>query len=143
MTYYQLIKELQNTAKQDPNIRTVGAGNIYELNNKPNIDYRVFYITPNLSSGYENTNQYSLNLFYIDRWDDSTNNQVEIQSAGKEILTDIINRFQYNNPEIEIQYPYTFQFFYERFTDVCAGCWITLNIQVDSDVCLIGEKYDD
>lgn len=67
MTYYQLITELQNTAKQDPNIRFTGTGNIYELNNKPDINYRVFYITPNLSTSYEDVDQYSLNLFYIDR----------------------------------------------------------------------------
>ena len=141
MTYYQLITELQNTAKQDPNIRFTGAGNIYELNNKPDINYRVFYITPNLSTSYEDVDQYSLNLFYIDRWDDSTNNQTEIQSAGKTILTDIINRFVHNHFEVDVEYPFQFQFFYERFADVCAGCWVTITFIVDSDVCSIGENY--
>lgn len=141
MTYYSLIEALKQTALQDPNIRFVGAGNIYELNNIPDLNYRVFYVTPNLSSGLQSVKQYSLNLYYIDRWDDTTNNQIEIQSAGVEILTDIINRFQFNHPEVQIQYPFNIQFFWQKFSDVTAGCYFTVTFTVDSDVCLIGEKY--
>lgn len=142
MTYKDLLLALQETALQDPSIKFTGAGNIYELNNLPNIDYKVFYITPNQSSSYEETKEFSLNLFYIDIWNNKVNNQIDIQSTGLETLTDIINRFNYNYPEVEIRYPYQFQMFYQKFSDVCAGCWVTVTFVVKSEACLIGNQYD-
>ena len=47
MTYYQLITELKNCALEEPNIRFAGSKDIFELNSLPDIEYSVFYITPN------------------------------------------------------------------------------------------------
>lgn len=67
MTYYQLITELKNCALEEPNVRFAGSKDIFELNSLPDIDYTVFYITPNQHQMNSDTIKYSLNLYYIDR----------------------------------------------------------------------------
>lgn len=86
MRYKELVNKLIEAAKEEPNIRFAGCKNIYELNSIPTIDYDVFYITPNIFTGDENTMTYSLNLYYISRWDETENNQLQIQSSGIAIL---------------------------------------------------------
>lgn len=45
--YYDLLEELKKCALEEPNINMAGSKNIYELNSLPNIQYDVFYLTPN------------------------------------------------------------------------------------------------
>lgn len=67
MTYYQLITELKNCALEEPNIRFAGSKDIFELNSIPDIDYSVFYITPNPFNMSEDLDRVSLNLYYVSR----------------------------------------------------------------------------
>lgn len=67
MTYFELITALKECALAEPNINFAGSKDIYELNALPDIDYDVFYITPNQHTLTENTIIYSLNLYYISR----------------------------------------------------------------------------
>lgn len=67
MRYIDLLQELKEIAKSQPNIGFVGSKDIYELNSLPDIKYSVFYITPNSFKLSEDTIDYSLNLYYIDR----------------------------------------------------------------------------
>ena len=105
MTYFELINNLKACALEEPNINFVGSKDIYELNSIPAIEYSVFYITPNTFNVDEDTITYSLNLYYIDRWDETDNNQLEIQSSGILALQNIINRFNTDYANVEIDYP--------------------------------------
>lgn len=67
MTYYQLITELKKCALEEPNIRFAGSKDIFELNSLPDIEYSVFYITPNPFSMDEDLNRITLNLYYVSR----------------------------------------------------------------------------
>lgn len=67
MTYFQLISELKKCALEEPNVRYAGSKDIFELNSLPDIEYSVFYITPNAFTIDEDTIRYSLNLYYVDR----------------------------------------------------------------------------
>ena len=55
MTFYEIVKSLQEIAQKQPNINYVGEGDIYILNTKTNIDYGVFFITQTNHAQYENT----------------------------------------------------------------------------------------
>lgn len=134
MTYFQLITELKNCALEEPNIRFTGSKDIYELNSLPDIDYTVFYITPNQFIMDEDTIRYSLNLYYIDRWDETDNNQLQIHSAGLVALNNIINRFNNKFPDSTITYPLNCQLFYQRFKDVCSGVYVTVTFELDNIV---------
>lgn len=130
MTYYDLIKALKECALKEPNIRFAGAKDIYELNSLPNIDYDVFYITPNTHTLTEDTIRYSLNLYYITRWDETESNQVEIHSRGIFKLSNILNRFNNEFPDVAIVYNGTYQLFYQKFKDICAGVFLTIEIEL-------------
>ena len=134
MTYFQLITELNNCALEDHNIRFAGRKDIYELNSLPDIDYTVFYITPNQFIMDEDTIRYSLNLYYIDRWDETDNNQLQIHSAVLVALNNIINRFNNKFPDSTITYPLNCQLFYQRFKDVCSGVYVTVTFELDNIV---------
>lgn len=136
MTYFELISRLLGSAAEEPNINYYGCGDIYKLNSIPTIEYSVFYITPNTFNVEEDTITYSLNLYYIDRWDETDNNQLEIQSSGILALQNIINRFNTDYANVEIDYPLVFTPFYQRFKDICAGVFVRINVRVDN---IIGE----
>lgn len=136
MTYFESISRLLGSAAEEPNINYCGYGDIYKLNSIPTIEYSVFYITPNTFNVDEDTITYSLNLYYIDRWDETDNNQLEIQSSGILALQNIINRFNTDYDNVEIDYPLVFTPFYQRFKDICAGVFVRINVRVDN---IIGE----
>lgn len=139
MTYYQLITELKNCALEEPNIGYAGSKDIFELNSRPDIDYTVFYITPNAFTVTEDTIRYSLNLYYVDRWDETENNQLQIHSAGIIALNNIINRFNNRFPDTAISYPLNCQPFYQRFKDMCGGVFVTVTFELDNIIGLCDE----
>lgn len=132
MTYYEIISNLKACALEEPNINFVGSKDIYELNSLPTIEYNVFYITPNTFSVDEDTITYSLNLYFVSRWDETDNNQLEEQSAGMLALQNIINRFNNLYPEVEIAYPLIYTPFYQKFKDITCGMFVRADFQVDN-----------
>lgn len=140
MLYYELIDKLKQIASTEPNINFVGNKDIYELNSNPEIDYSVFYVTPNTFQIDTDLNTYSLNLYYVDRWDETGNNQAMIQSTGIIVLQNIINKFSNQYPDVEIQYPMTAIPFYQKFKDMCAGVYITVSFNVENEIGLCYEN---
>jgi hypothetical protein len=132
MTYFEIISNLKACALEEPNINFVGSKDIYELNSLPTIEYNVFYITPNTFSVDEDTITYSLNLYFVSRWDETDNNQLEEQSAGMLALQNIINRFNNLYPEVEIAYPLIYTPFYQKFKDITCGVFVRADFQVDN-----------
>ena len=126
MTYYDVINELKNCALEEPNINYAGSKDIFELNALPDIDYDVFYITPNQHRLFEDTIRFSLNLYFVTRWDNTDDNQLIIHSNGIIKLLNIINRFNERFPEVGLSFPGTVTTFYQKFKDMCAGVYVTL-----------------
>lgn len=133
MTLYELTNKLLEIAKSKPNINYVGEGDIYELNQLPNINYSVFYITQGTHTVEENTAQYTLNLFYVDRLTDTKDNRLIIQSNGIDAITNILNTLDYTE-DIDLIYPLSFTPFNQRFADDCAGVFCTVTINSDSNL---------
>lgn len=135
MTLYTLIDKLLTIAKEKPNINFVGEGDIYKLNHIPNIDYSVFYITQGAHNIGENINQYTLNLFYVDRIfeEDNKDNRLLIQSNGIEVITNIVNELV-NSEDVDVSYPITYTSFYQRFADDCSGVFATITFTTDSNI---------
>lgn len=98
----------------------------------PDIKYNVFYITPNSFNLQPDTIEYSLNLYFISRWDETDNNQLTIQSEGIEVLSNIVNAFNEEN-DVYIEYPGVFTPFYQSFKDVCSGIYLTIRVTVPSN----------
>lgn len=134
MTLYRLFKELEDCALQEPNVRTIIENDIYRINSLPDIDYRIFAITQNQHRSNEQFITYSLNLFLVDRWDETLDNQLNVQSDGIIALKEILNRFVATHPDIWIG-NISYQPFYQRFKDITAGIYATVEFNIAIDDC--------
>jgi hypothetical protein len=136
MTLYDIVTTLINIAKKQPNINYAENGDIYTLNSIPNINYSVFYITQNNHTQREDTVNYNLTLFYIDRVNSSGNNVLQIQSTGMLALNNILNNFN-NLYDVEVG-DIDFTTFVHRFQDDCAGVYANVTITADAELGLCG-----
>ena len=140
MTLYETIDLLKKIALKHPNIGSASEGNIYEyMNANPSVKYGVFFITQGTHSQDEMFNHFEFTLFYVDRLvDDMEDNRLQIQSAGKEMLSNIITFFC---EEFDAECDnITYQPFTQKFTDLTAGVYATITIDMPKDV-ICPEEY--
>ena len=140
MTLYETIDLLKKIALKHPNIGSASEGNIYEyMNANPSVKYGVFFITQGTHSQDEMFNHFEFTLFYVDRLvDDMEENRLQIQSIGKETLSNILTFFcEEFDAECE---NISFQPFTQRFVDETAGIYSTITIDVPKDV-ICPEEY--
>lgn len=133
MTLYNIVEKLKDIAINKPNINYVGEGDIYDLNTLPNIDYSVFYITQSNHSQNQDTTTFNLTLYYIDRIFQDKSNTLNIQSTGIQVLTTIVNTFEYSN-DVIVNYDMDYTTFTHKFSDLCAGVYCNLSISVDNEL---------
>lgn len=138
MTLYEVITDILNIAKQQPNINHTGEGDIYSLNSLPNIDYSVFWVTQTNHTQGENTVSFNLILYYIDRLLPDASNRLQIQSQGMLALNNIINIYNQMNTDIQIEYDINYTTFTHRFTDNCAGVFANVTITADAELGICG-----
>ena len=140
MTLYETIDLLKKIALKHPNIGSASEGNIYEyMNANPSVKYGVFFITQGTHSQDEMFNHFEFTLFYVDRLvDDMEENRLQIQSAGKEMLSNIITFFC---EEFDAECDnITYQPFTQKFTDLTAGVYATITIDMPKDI-ICPEEY--
>lgn len=135
MTLKAITEHILSVAETEKNINFVGNGDIYALNNKPDIDYSVFWLTLNNASVNENTINYSFTFFYVDRLinEEDDNNKLKIQSDGIQHITNIVNKLSYTE-DVDISFPLQFTAFSQRFADECSGVFCTVNVLVDNNL---------
>ena len=140
MTLYETIDLLKKIALKHPNIGSASEGNIYEyMNANPSVKYGVFFITQGTHSQDEMFNHFEFTLFYVDRLvDDMEENRLQIQSIGKEILSNILTFFC---EEFDAECDnITYQPFTQKFVDMTAGIYSTITIDIPKDV-ICPEEY--
>ena len=131
MTLYELIENIKNLGKSEPNVSFVTQGDIYELNHQQNIEYPAFVVTQgtHFGSAENGVENYGLTLFLVDRLTSDKSNELDVQSWADTGLKNIISRIEEHNLGV-IQGQYTVQTFTEKFDSLCAGAYVSLNIQV-------------
>ena len=140
MTLLDTIYTLKNIALKQPNIRTAVEGNIYELmNSNPSLEYGVFVITQEAHTSDEGFNNFTFNLFYVDRLvNNLEDNRLQIQSIGIEVLNNIISTFC-NVTGCDSTYP-TFNVFTQKFKDECSGVYCRITFDVEKEI-YCAEEY--
>lgn len=134
MTLFQIVSTLKAIGANQPNIRTTSDGSIYDkLNTNPSVQYDVFHITQTTHREDEEYDYYGFNLFYVSRLEDSLeDNRLQIQSIGKEVLSNIIRtlckNWQIDFPQI------TYMPFTQKFTDLCAGVYCNIQLEVPKEI---------
>lgn len=141
MTLYEIIHKFSDIAIQQPNVNYTGFNDVFALNNRTNIDYGVFFVTQNNHQEYQDIIQYNLNLFYIDRLQDTEDyeGQLKIQSDGMIVLRNIINTFNEQVEECTINMPIIYTAFNQKFSDNCAGIYANITIELPNN---LGNCYE-
>lgn len=140
MTLFNVIKNLKRIALGQHNVRYAGDGDLYrDLNANPSIKYDVFYITQNEHHTEGDMDRYSFNLFYISRIEDADgSNETQIQSIGKEVLWNVIKTFC-EDYDADIYGNVYWQPFTQRFSDLCAGMYAVITLEVSMESSCIDE----
>lgn len=130
MTLYETISVLKKLALTQPNVRDAKDGSIYDIMNaNPSCQYSSVVITQNTHREVEMFDRYGLTIFYVDRLvDNLEGNRLQIQSIGKEVLSNMINTFctDFDVECDEISYtPFT-----EKFVDECAGVYCSITLEI-------------
>ncbi|MBO5809629.1 MAG: hypothetical protein J6R32_02255 [Bacteroidales bacterium] len=137
MTLKTIIDLILEVAGNRPNIKTVREGNVYDLNDIPDVEYGVFYVTQGTHSFSQETITYNLNLFYIDRLTPNLDNRLQIQSDGITEIQNILLLFA-ETYDVEIEYNANVTAFNQRFADDCAGVFVTVQITDVNDFGVCG-----
>lgn len=128
MTYQGLTEVIRWASLEEPNVRYVGFDDVYRLNAMPSIDYCVVYAILNSVSSTIDGQTFRFTLYYIDRWDETEENQSMIWSAGISALNNIVRKI--NEQTDGILWPITHRPFWQKFKDVCAGVMCDVDIVV-------------
>ena len=134
MTLKQVIRQLQKIAMAEHNVRYTGEGDLYrDLSAQGGVQYDCFYITQNQHQSEGDWDRYNLNLFYISRLEsEDAGNALQVQSVGKEVLENIIRKFC-DRFDAEIFGVTYWQPFTQRFSDLCAGMYAIITLEVPKD----------
>lgn len=140
MTLYQVIKQLEKIALTQHNVRYAGEGDLYrDLNSDPNIKFDVFYITQNQHESIEDFDRYNFNLFFISRQEDTeAGNALQLQSIGKEVIENVVKIFN-ETFDAEVYGSIYWQPFVQRFSDLTAGIYAIITLEVPKDSICIDE----
>ena len=133
MKYRELLNNITEVAKKHPNINSTFIGDVYELNHRNDVDYCAFVITNGTHRvNSDETIDYSLNLFYVDRLTADDGNRTMIHSAGIDFMNSLLRAVEKLGVTVV---EHTENVFNERFNDVCAGVYATVVFRCDIDEC--------
>lgn len=134
MTLQQVIRTVEVIASEQPAVNMIVRNDIFRLNEAPDARYGVFAWLQGQHTGAvdESLVRYSFTFFYADRLTADLGNQVEVQSTGVEVLTNILRVLDQRG--LSVADRYSFRTFNERFHDECAGvfCDVTLEVPAGS-----------
>lgn len=127
MTLKYLVEQIKKIALLQPNVNTATEGDVYDiLNGNPSVKYGVIHLTQTTHRTQEDQDIYGFNIFYIDRLLGDNSNKLQIQSIGKELIYNILKSLDetFDTETSNI----TFQPFTEKFNDLCAGVYASVNV---------------
>ena len=134
MTLQQVIAAIESTAAKQPAVNMIVRNDIFRLNAAPDCRYGVFAWLQGQHAGAvtDDLVHYRFTLFYADRLTADKHNQLEVQSVGIEVLSDVLRRL--DEAGLPVEEGYAFRTFNERFHDECAGvfCDVTIDAPAGS-----------
>ena len=138
MTLEHLLHSIANYGISRKIINYSAAGSsIADLNNKSVREYPILFTAPTGShSVTRDTTQFTLTLYYIDRLEEDSSNDIAIYSTAIEQLKNIITGIGEIDGVIDVSEEYSIENFIdtETLSDRCAGAYSTIEIITLNDV---------
>ena len=138
MKYRELLNNITEVAKKHPNINSTFIGDVYELNHRNDVDYCAFVITQGTHrvNSDDETIDYTLNLFYVDRLTADEGNRTQIHSSGIDFMNSMLRAAIRAVEKLGVTVvEQTVNVFNERFNDVCAGVYAGVVFRCNIDEC--------
>lgn len=117
---------------------SAGADIYAALNDKTIKDYPILFVSPTGSHTVgENTTQWSITLYYLDRLLDDGSNDVGIMSTAIEQLKNMVLWIKNITGVVDVETQYDVRHFTdtESFNDKCAGAWCTIRVETLNAIC--------
>lgn len=137
MTLAEVLALVEHIASKQPAVNTIVENDVFRLNAVPDARYGVFAFTQgvHLLDVTRDLLTLQLHLFYVDRMKEDNSNQLEVQSVGTAVLSNVLQTLaEYCGVEGVTLTPFN-----QRFTDSCAGVFATANISTPAMPC--GEHF--
>ena len=137
MILAELNKLLVNVARSNYLVNDAFVGDVYTINGKEN-RFGCFVATP-MNALKENIGyiRYTYVLYYIDRLTKAEDNIDYVQTDAVTLLNGVIDFL--GEQGIEVESGYEFTLFRQKFSDWCAGAYVTVNFNVPYNDCGDGE----
>ena len=137
MILSELNKLLVNIASSNYLVNDAFVGDVYTINGKEN-RFGCFVATPMTANKVTvGTIRYNYVLYYIDRLTKDESNIDYVQSDAVSVLKGILNFI--DEQGIEVEDGYEFTLFRQKFSDWCAGAYVSVNIMVPDYECGEGD----
>lgn len=140
MNLLQTIRAIEATAGAQPPVQSIVRNDVFRLNSLPDARYGVFaWLQGEHRVEVETDLQYfSFTFFYVDRLTFGASNEIEVQSTGIEVLENILNGLMGYGVFAQ---EHTFRTFNQRFSDLCAGVFCQVTLEVAKDL-ICEEEFD-
>lgn len=135
MTLKEVTNSIISVATKLPNINTAYEGDIYDLNENPDVEFTSVVLTQR-QHYYNEENEcwnYNFVMFYVDKLTTDESNRIDIQSNGIICLHNIIRSLR-NIFEVDTQ-DEEYDTFTQRFTSMCAGAFVSFSVIVPDYDC--------
>lgn len=133
MSFLEVVNNILNVASSHNLIKEVHYGSIYDFENSGDRKYSNFVLTENTATRNEYSTIYNFTAFVTDRLLNDESNKLEVQSLSKTILEEILLK-------LENVSTFNFTFWTDKFTDICAGCYCTFDIEVPNEMACVDEE---
>lgn len=133
MMLRDLIRLIENYKDGNPLIGIVVPNDIFRLNTLPDVTYPVLGWTQGQHrlTAENGLLYFSLTVFYVDRLLADKSNELEIQSAGVAVLTDLVHYLEDRGAFVYGDIALTP--FNQRFTDECAGVYASITFELPAE----------
>lgn len=133
MNLFNVVNIIEHVAMKQPNIRQFAEGSVYDINSNPSNKYSNIVLTQREHTETEKTFVFNFVIFFVDRlMDNLESNKLQVQSHGIDVLSNIFKTLE-QEYDFEVTNK-TYTTYTERFTDLCAGAYSNVRIEVYKDL---------
>lgn len=141
MNKVELNKYIESICKQIPIVHSFYTDDVYEVWATDDIQYgSVSFVITN-SSISDNVTNWTGMIYYADRLLEDKSNRDSVQTDANNAINAIMNAISMDDDIITINYPTEVTFFEQRFVDLLAGGYASIQIGTDNSISKCGYGF--